>query len=86
MIKARYSPDYDDLVGQILEQVSPGLRTELGFELKLYQCLRILREDLGYEISIEVEVHGDMEKAFRSLEGDTSDYILHQRPVRRIKT
>lgn len=86
MIKARYSPGYDDLVGQILEQVSPGLRTEPGFELKLYQCLRILREDLGYEISIEVEVHGAIEAAFESLKGDTSEYVLHQRPVRRIKT
>lgn len=86
MIKARYSPDCDDLVGQILEQASPGLRTEPDFERKLYRCLCILREDLGYEISIEVEVHGSVEAAFKSLEGDTSEYVLHQRPVRRIKT
>lgn len=44
------------LVGQILECASAGLRTDPGFERKLHQCLRILREDLGYEISVEVEV------------------------------
>lgn len=86
MIRARYSPGYDDLVGQILEYASAGLRTDPGFERKLNQCLRILREDLGYEISVEVEVHGAIEDAFRSLEGDTSEYVLHQRPVRRVKT
>lgn len=86
MLKARYSPATEDLAAQILQNVSPGLQTEPGFKAKLRQCLSVLRDEMGYEVSIEVEVHGAMEEAFRSLEGDTSEYILHQRPVRRVKT
>lgn len=82
MIKARYSPATEDLVGQLM--ASPVLPGGIG-EVAIAAVIDSLK-DLGYDISIEVEVHGDVEKAFRSLEGDTSDYVLHQRPVRRIKT
>lgn len=82
MIKAWYGPATEDLVEQILGKVSPGLRTEPGFEAKLRQCLDILKDDLGYQISIEVEVHGDMAKALESLGGDASNYVTWERPKR----
>lgn len=81
MIKARYSPATEDLAGQVAS-VLDG-RIGHGY---ISTVIDALRNELGYEVSIEVEVHGAMEAAFKSLEGDTSEYVLHQRPVRRIKT
>lgn len=80
MIKARYSPATEDLVGQLKNSL--GDRVGEGYMEVVIDTLH----ELGYEISIQVEVHGAVEAAFKSLEGDTSDYVLHQRPVRRIKT
>lgn len=81
MIKARYSPATEDLVGQL--KPGPFL---LGIAESDAMAVIDGIKDLGYEISIEVEVHGSVEAAFKSLSGDTSDYVLHQRPVRRINT
>lgn len=80
MIRARYSPDAQYLVEQLKH--GPFL---LGIEGSDAVAVIDGLKDLGYEISIEVEVHGAVEAAFNSLKGDTSDYMLHQRPVRRIK-
>ena len=83
MIKARYSPSLEDLVEQVTEAMkATGAAPER--RPVILNTIEILK-DLGYDISIEVEAHGAIEAAFNSLKGDTSDYVLHQRPVRRVK-
>jgi hypothetical protein len=82
MIKAHYSPATEDLVEQILAKLSPGLRTEPDFAAKVHTVVGTLKHELGYDISIEVEVHGDMAKALESLGGDTSNYVTRERPKR----
>lgn len=85
MIKARYSPATEDLVKQVLEVVPLQIHAEndnADFVAIATYIINRLREDLGYEISVEVQVHGDMAKALESLGGDTSNYVTRERPRR----
>lgn len=83
MIKAWYGPTTEDLVTQVLEKLSPGLRTEPDFAAKVHTVIGTLKNELGYDIVTEVEVHGDMAKALESLGGDHSDYVTVKRPQRK---
>lgn len=83
LIKAWYGPATEDLVAQVLEKLSPGLRTEPDFAAKVHTVIGTLKHELGYSITIEVEVHGDTAKALESLCGDTSNYVSRERPKRR---
>lgn len=77
MIKAWYGPATEDLVEQLMPVLSGNVHE--GYMTTVIDALK----ELGYHISIEVEVHGDMAKAFESLGGDLSDYVKVERPKRR---
>lgn len=81
MIKAWYGPATEDLVEQLIPKLSGRESTGEVYEW-VTAVINELR-GLGYNISIEVEVHGDMAKAFESLGGDLSDYVKVERPKRR---
>ncbi len=66
-MKVRLIPSTDALVEEVLAAVSPGLRTEPQFAAKLRQCLDIIQNELGYEVGMDVQVHGEMEKALKAL-------------------
>lgn len=86
MIKAHYSPATEDLVKQVLEVVPLQIHADndnADFAAIATYIVNRLREDLGYQVSVEVEVHGDMAKALESLGGDTSNYVKMERPKRR---
>lgn len=81
MIKAWYGPTTEDLVEQLIPKLSG--RESTG-EVAEWAALVINElRGLGYSISREVEVHGDMAKALESLGGDTSNYVKMERPKRR---
>lgn len=82
MIKARYGLADEDLVDQVMEKISPVARENPDCRHMVSQVIMCLRHGLGYDISIEVEVHGDMAKALESLGGDTSNYVIRERPKR----
>lgn len=84
MIKARYSPATEDLVAQLMSNEVTG-SYEMDSAISNWaaaQVIDALRRH-GYNISIEVEVTGDMEKAFESLGGDTFNYVKMERPKRK---
>lgn len=84
MIKAHYSPATEDLVAQLMSNEATG-SYEMDSNIHDWQAAQVidaLRKH-GYDISIEVEVTGDMEKAFESLGGDTSNYVKMERPKRK---
>lgn len=83
MIKGYYSPSDEDLVEEMMSKLPPHDRdNEHRFHaMQALTCLRAL----GYDINIEVEVHGSIENAFKSL-SETDDYVTATRPVRRVKT
>jgi hypothetical protein len=67
LIKAHYGPATEDLVEQVLAKISPELAAEPDFAAKVHTVIGTLKHELGYEITIEVEVHGDMAKALESV-------------------
>lgn len=81
MIKAWYGPATEDLVEQLMPVLS-GRASEGEVAEQVTAVVEGLR-GLGYHISIEVEVYGDMAKALESLGGDTGDYVKRERPKRR---
>lgn len=87
MIKARYSPATEDLVAQVLEvvplEIFAGDDRKKDLESIAAYLINRLRNDLGYQIEVEVEVHGDMAKALESLGGDSSHYGKMERPKHR---
>lgn len=83
MIKAWYGPATEDLVEQLLSNEGTG-SFELDSNIRDWQIAQVIEalKAHGYQISVEVEVHGDMAKALESLGGDTSNYVARGRPER----
>lgn len=86
MIKGYYSPATEDLVLQLMSNEATGVY-ELDSNIKDWQVAHVidaLRRH-GYDVSVEVEITGNIEEAFSSLKRP-EEYVAHMRPVRRVKT
>lgn len=81
MLIAHYGPATEDLVAAMM----PAL-VALDIQSEIAEKVIDELKYMGYAISIEVEVHGDMAKALESLGGDRSGYVKRERPKRHIET
>jgi signal recognition particle GTPase len=81
LIKAHYGPATEDLV----EQLSTTL-VQADIQNEIAEAVIDGLKDLGYEITIEVEVHGDMAKALESLNDGSAaaGAVSVERPKRKI--
>ena len=83
MIKAWYGPSTEDLVEQLMPVLS-GRASEGEVTEQVTAVVEALR-GLGYQISIEVEVHGDMAKALESIDDGSAaaGAVRVERPKRK---
>jgi hypothetical protein len=81
LIKAWYRPATEDLVEQLIPILSDrASEGEVAEQVtKVVEALR----GLGYEITIEVEIHGDMAKAFEWINDGAPGGDVRARPKRK---
>lgn len=82
MLKAHYRLADEYLVEEMLVKLPPHQRDD-EHRFHFAQALLFLRA-LGYDISKEVEITGEMEHALRSLD-HPENYIKGPRPVRHVE-
>ena len=80
MIKAHYGPATEDLVRQLM----PTLITA-DIQAEIAEVVIDGLKTLGYDITIEVEVHGDMARALESVNNGSAaaGAVSVQRPRRK---